>query len=68
MAVALGLVLGLGAAFGLEFLDRRVRGVDDLSEMLQLPVLVVIPNLTAAPRKGLARLGGPQPGRTLPAP
>jgi uncharacterized protein involved in exopolysaccharide biosynthesis len=39
MAVGLGLFLGLGAAFGLEMLDRRIRTVEDLAEVLQLPVL-----------------------------
>ena len=42
MAAGLGLMLGLGAAFGLEMLDRRVRSADDLAEMLQMPVLGVI--------------------------
>jgi succinoglycan biosynthesis transport protein ExoP len=52
ITVLLGLLLGGGAAFLLEFLDRRVRSADDLAEMLQLPVLAVI----APPRK---------PGRLL---
>lgn len=38
----LGLMLGFGAAFLLEMLDRRVRSADDLAEMLQLPVLAII--------------------------
>lgn len=42
MAIVLGAMLGFGAAFGLELLDRRVRCVDDLAEMLQMPVLGVI--------------------------
>jgi capsular polysaccharide biosynthesis protein len=35
----LGLVLGFGAAFVLEALDRRVRIPEDLSENLGVPVL-----------------------------
>jgi len=42
MAVGLGIMLGLGAAFGLEMIDRRVRSADDLADMLPMPVLGVI--------------------------
>jgi uncharacterized protein involved in exopolysaccharide biosynthesis len=42
IAIALGVLLGGGAAFLLEMLDRRVRSAADLAEMLQLPVLGVI--------------------------
>jgi succinoglycan biosynthesis transport protein ExoP len=44
-AVVVGALLGAGAAVGLEMLDRRVRSVDDVVEMLQLPVLGVIPRI-----------------------
>ena len=42
VTLALGLALGCGIAFLLEFLDRRVRSADDLAQMLQFPVLAVI--------------------------
>lgn len=42
ITLLLGLLVGGGAAFLLEFLDRRVRSAGDLAEMLQLPVLAVI--------------------------
>lgn len=42
ITVLLALLLGSGAAFLLEMLDRRVRSADDLAEMLQLPVLAII--------------------------
>lgn len=42
ITLALGLLLGTGSAFLLEFLDRRVRSADDLADMLQIPVLAVI--------------------------
>jgi capsular polysaccharide biosynthesis protein len=42
-AIFLGTLCGLGAAIGLEILDRRVRSIHDVAEMLQLPVLGVIP-------------------------
>jgi len=41
ITVVLGLLLGCGAAFLLELVDRRVRSPDDLADMLQLPVLAV---------------------------
>lgn len=64
MAVVLGFVAGLGAAFGLEFTDRRVRSADDLAQMLQLPVLSVVPTLSAKRRRALAFWRRP----ALPAP
>lgn len=42
MLLALGVVFGAAAAFGLEMLDQRVRSADDLAQMLQVPVLAVI--------------------------
>jgi polysaccharide biosynthesis transport protein len=42
IAIVLGVVLGGGAAFGVEMLNRRIRSVDDLAAALQLPVLGVI--------------------------
>jgi succinoglycan biosynthesis transport protein ExoP len=38
-----GTLAGLLLAFGLEFLDRRVRSIEDLSESLGLPVIGVMP-------------------------
>lgn len=57
-SVMLGLMLGLGAAFGIEMLDRRVRSTDDLAEMLQVPVLGVIDKVKL-PRKRSFLLAGP---------
>jgi uncharacterized protein involved in exopolysaccharide biosynthesis len=59
MAVALGLVLGIGAAFGLEMLDRRIRSVEDLAEVLQLPVLGVIARAPKPRRLGFKRRDTP---------
>jgi len=42
IAAFLGTLLGLGAAFLLEMLNRRIRSTEDLAEMLQLPVLGVV--------------------------
>ena len=42
-AIFLGTFGALGAAFALELIDRRVRSPQDVAEMLQLPVLAVVP-------------------------
>lgn len=42
IGLAVGLLLGAAAAYVLEMLDKRVRSVEDLAEMLQVPVLGVI--------------------------
>lgn len=39
----LGLMLGVGLAFGLESLDTTVRSIDDVERFLGVPVLAVIP-------------------------
>ena len=39
----LGLMLGVGLAFGLESLDTTVRSLDDVERFLGVPVLAVIP-------------------------
>lgn len=41
-ATLLALFLGAGVALLMELIDRRIRAVDDLAEMLQLPVLAVV--------------------------
>lgn len=43
LAAALGLVLGFGAALLLEFMDRRVRSVEEVSQLLGLPIFGVLP-------------------------
>jgi chain length determinant protein EpsF len=52
MAIFFSMLLGLAAAFGVEMLDRRIRCVDDMVEMLQIPLLAVV-----NPPKRPARLG-----------
>jgi tyrosine-protein kinase Etk/Wzc len=45
LGALLGLILGLGAAFFLEYLDRTVRTSADVETLLGIPVLGVIPRL-----------------------
>lgn len=47
-SLLLGTLLGIGSALLLEFLDRRVRSADDLSELPDLPLLGTIPRMAAA--------------------
>ena len=58
--MALGLLLGLAAAFVYDRADRRLRGRDDLAELLDKPVLTLIPPLARWPRS-LAGRHRPQP-------
>ncbi|HSG09566.1 MAG TPA: polysaccharide biosynthesis tyrosine autokinase [Longimicrobiales bacterium] len=45
LGALLGLILGVGAAFFLEYLDRTVRTSSDVESLLGVPVLGVIPRL-----------------------
>jgi chain length determinant protein EpsF len=63
LAVFLGLVAGMGTAFGLEAVDRRIRDANDLGETLRLPVLAVL-----EPASGRRLSGGPMLRLTGPAP
>jgi len=55
MALFFSLLAGLGAAVLWELLDRRVRCVEDLADMLQLPVLAVVQRGKRRRRPRLAR-------------
>lgn len=43
LAVLIGLVVGVGLAFFIEYLDTSFKTVDDIERYLKLPVLAVIP-------------------------
>lgn len=62
MGALLGLVLGIGAAFFLEYLDRTVRTSADVETLLGVPVLGIIPRL----RGGVASEGEDSPKVDLP--
>jgi chain length determinant protein EpsF len=56
LSFIVGLVLACGAAFGLELLDRRVRGVDDVATAVGLPVLGIMPTPQAKKTLGRPRV------------
>ena len=51
LGLALGLVLGVGLAFGIDALDTRVRSAGEIGERLGLPLLARVP----PPPKGFAK-------------
>lgn len=53
----LGLIVGIGLAFFLEFIDTSVKSLDDVERYLQVPVLAVIPKDIAV----LHKTGGNTP-------
>ncbi len=55
LGLALGLLLGVAAAFVHHRTDQRLRGRDDLAELLDRPVLSPIPPLSRWPRSRFRR-------------
>ena len=43
LGIAIGLIIGIGLAFFIEYLDTSVKTIDDVERALQAPVLGVIP-------------------------
>jgi succinoglycan biosynthesis transport protein ExoP len=52
LGILLGLLLGIGLALGREQFDRRLRDLDDIEEILRLPVLGTIPRSRAISDRG----------------
>lgn len=46
LAIAMGMMIGGGSAFLLEYFDRSFRSVDEVTDYLGIPVLAAIPKLT----------------------
>ncbi|NJD19379.1 MAG: polysaccharide biosynthesis tyrosine autokinase, partial [Gemmatimonadetes bacterium] len=61
LGALLGLILGLGAAFFLEYLDRTLRTTSDVESLLGIPVLGVIPRLRRT-EETVAQAGAPGGG------
>lgn len=52
LAAAVGLMLGVALALLVDRIDRRVREPDEIGEILDRPVLGVVPSSDAIPREG----------------
>ncbi|ADQ41887.1 lipopolysaccharide biosynthesis protein [Caldicellulosiruptor acetigenus I77R1B] len=50
IAFVVGLLIGVGLAFFIEYLDNTIKTPDDVEKFLQLPVLAVIPDLEKVER------------------
>jgi len=61
-ALIIGIILGLGSVYGLEFLDDRFRTEEDVKERLGVPVLASIPALPLNPGKSGAAAKNGDPG------
>jgi len=59
LGALLGLILGVGAAFFLEYLDRTVRTSSDVESLLGIPVLGIIPRLRSLQDREEGRRGSP---------
>ncbi len=63
----LGLLLGIGIAFLIEFLDRTIKSPEEIERRLKLPTLAVVPDLAESGRSyGYGGYGSdptPKPGR-----
>jgi Mrp family chromosome partitioning ATPase len=65
LGLALGIILGLGAAFLREALDTRVRSADEVSDRLEIPLLARLPEPAKRLRRDnqlamISEPGGPQ--------
>ena len=56
LSVIVGLMLGGGLAFLLEYLDRTIRTEEDIQRYLDLPVLSVIPKAEQAVGESYGKL------------
>lgn len=50
--LALGLLLGLGSVFLVDYLDNSIKNADDIERYLGLPVLAMVPRADRAPSMG----------------
>jgi uncharacterized protein involved in exopolysaccharide biosynthesis len=46
MGAITGLILGISLAFFIEYMDRSIKGIEDVERLLELPVLGVIPRFS----------------------
>jgi chain length determinant protein EpsF len=63
-AIVIGGMLGLAIALGLELRDRRVRGADDISGALGIPLLAELPKLSKLSKRAQRQLAAPYLNRS----
>ncbi len=56
LAIVVGLMLGIGAAFFLEYLDNTIKGLDEISDRFGIPILGVLPEVGGNLAERLDRL------------
>lgn len=56
VAFIVGLALGLGLAFLLDLLDRRIKSSEEFEEIYRVPTLVTVPHSTFATRRARGRV------------
>ncbi|MDQ8729773.1 AAA family ATPase [Bradyrhizobium sp. LHD-71] len=66
LALALGLGIGSAAAFLVDYLDRRVKTLDDAAALLGVPALAAVPLVDARDLAGRAKRGREMLGRHDP--
>jgi Mrp family chromosome partitioning ATPase len=63
LGLGFGLLIGIGLAFALEALDRRVRSEEEIEEVLRLPLLARVPKAPATAReRTLSMVDDPRSG------
>ena len=67
IGMVLGVFLGVGLAFLLEFMDNTLKTKDDVERLLGVPVLGQIPDLNLVDRNGQKKLLQRRKGRGLSA-
>lgn len=65
LAVILGLMLGSGSAFFLEYLDNTVKNQEDIEQHLQLPLLGVVPSAMTKEKKVIETITAVSPKSIL---
>jgi exopolysaccharide transport family protein len=66
LALVLGLGIGCGAAFLVDYLDRRIKTLDEAEQLLGLPALAAVPLVDARDLARRAKLGREVLGRHDP--
>lgn len=61
LGAAIGLFLGTGTAFSLDWIDRRIRSPEDVRSMVQAPILGIVPHMRRVSFQSLGKAVHLQP-------